>query len=354
VRGKLAWRRLYPLYQGHTRTPATHVGPSAAASVASVRRHADAAPGETTVTAVVPTLDHPGQLTRALGSLSAQRLPADTRLDIVVVDNSAAGTASRAVEALARCSPHRVRVVALPKPGVASARNRGVAEAGGQWIAFLDDDQEAGPDWVAQLLATAWSTGADAVFGPVEARSPDAIEESHLANYFSRQMDVADGADVTRRAAFLGTGNSMFHRRCFAAAPPFAPALDGVGGEDSLLLQRLVRDGRVFAWSAEARVLEWVPHARWNWRYVYRRKFLSGQIRTMVQRMLEPPRWGAVVFWMGVGAVQAAAGGVLWAGAYPFAPTSARRWHGVARGGLGKVLWMRPFRPGLYGTGRVS
>lgn len=355
VRGKLAWRRLDPLYQWEATAAISPPAPPPEAFARGADRRSDADPAAaTTVSVVVPTLNQADQLPRALASLAAQRSPANARLDILVVDNSIDSRAHLTVDALAERCPHPMRTVRLPRPGVASARNLGVAEAEGEWIAFLDDDEEAGPDWVAHLLATARRTNADAVFGPIDARAASDGPIETLGPYFARWFDEADGADLTRRAPFLGTCNSMFHRRCFTGGAPFATALDELGGEDSLFLQRLVRAGHVLAWAGDARVVEWVPAARLSWAYVYRRKFLSGQIRTLVQRMLEPPRWGSVVFWMGAGSVQAVGWGLLSWCARPVAPARARRWRAQAWGGLGKVLWMRRFHRGLYGTRRVS
>jgi glycosyltransferase involved in cell wall biosynthesis len=54
----------------------------------------------------------------------------------------------------------RIRGVWLAERGVSRARNVGVAEARGGAIAFLDDDCEAAPDWLARLR-TAWLENPD-------------------------------------------------------------------------------------------------------------------------------------------------------------------------------------------------
>ena len=307
-----------------------------------------------TVSVVVPTLNRHAALARALASLQAQALPEDVRAEIVVVDNSADGNAAAIVRAAAQAGPLPVRALNVTRPGVASARNAGVAAAAGAWIAFLDDDEEAGPGWLAALLSAARATGADAAFGPVAARA-ETGELGAFARYFSRPVAAATGTDITHLAAYLGTNNSLFSREACRAVPgPFALALDQVGGEDSLFLSTLARDGRRFVWSAQAGIIEWVPPRRLTWDYVRRRRFLSGQIRTFVHAMATPPRRHEVARWMAIGAVQAvlAAGAAL--AARPFRREAAERFAATAYGGLGKVLWMRRFRPRLYGSGLVS
>jgi succinoglycan biosynthesis protein ExoM len=307
------------------------------------------------VSIVIPTLNRPQPLRRAVESALAQARPADLELEILVVDNSADGNARAVVEAFPAISGLPVRYVAAPAPGVANARNAGVSAATGRWIAFLDDDQEASPGWLAAHVATARTTGADAVFGPAEARAEDGGAMGPFGPYFSRAIDRPDAADITDLSAYLGTNNSMFDRiRCLSDDPPFDTSLNEFGGEDSLLLKRLVIAGRRFAWSADGGVVEWVPPRRLNWAYVRKRKFLSGQIRSFVPHMLKPTRWGTIALWMAVGAAQAVAAGAMAAALAPIDRTRSAKALATAFGGLGKILWMPRFRSAMYGSGLVS
>ena len=307
------------------------------------------------VSVVVPTLRRPAPLKRALTSLLAQKLAAGDAFEIVVVDNSSDGDAEALVRDVAAGASTPVRYVSETVPGVSTARNRGVREANGAWIAFLDDDEEAGPEWLRGHLATLRATDADAAFGPVAVAAEAGEQLGPFERYFDRSIDRADAADITDLAAYLGTNNSMFRReRCLSQAEPFALELNSVGGEDSLLLKQLVRSGRRFAWSARSEVVEWVPPKRLTWSYVHRRKFLSGQIRCFVLDMLEPRPTAEIARWMLVGAAQTIGFGALALAARPFSAVRARHFAATAWGGLGKILWMRRFRPSLYGKGLVS
>lgn len=322
-------------------------GGAAAGSVPSV--------ADPEISIVVPTLNRPAPLRRALLSALGQEGIDPTSVEIVVVDNSADGNALAGVEALARQTGRRVRTVSMPEPGVANARNAGVAAARGRWIAFLDDDEEAAPRWLATHLATAKTSGADAVFGPVDPQPEEGAAMGPFAGYFDRRIDRPAGADITDLAAYLGTNNSMFRRdRCFDDPTPFDVRLNGCGGEDSLLLARLKRRGRRFVWSADATVTEWVPQRRLTWDYVHRRKRLSGQVRSFTHVMLSPPDRRGLVFWMAVGVVQAVLAGALAILVRPIARDRSQRYRATALGGVGKVFWMERFRPGLYGKGLVS
>jgi glycosyltransferase involved in cell wall biosynthesis len=89
------------------------------------------------VTAVIPTRNRPELVCRAVRSALAQTY---ANLEIVVVIDGPDPSTVRALEAL---NEPRLRIVALEESvGGSEARNIGVREAEGEWIALLDDDDE--------------------------------------------------------------------------------------------------------------------------------------------------------------------------------------------------------------------
>jgi glycosyltransferase involved in cell wall biosynthesis len=88
-----------------------------------------------TVTAVIPAYNAERHVAHAIESCLRQTHPP---LEIIVVDD---GSTDNTADACSRFGP-QVRVIRKPNGGPASARNRGVADARGDWIALLDAD-----DW---------------------------------------------------------------------------------------------------------------------------------------------------------------------------------------------------------------
>lgn len=100
------------------------------------------------VSVVIPCYNRAGILGRAIRSALAQTVVPD---EIIVVDD---GSRDESV-AVARGFGDRVRVIEQPNGGAAAARNRGIAAAQGDWIAFLDSDDEWNSDKLERQLTAA-------------------------------------------------------------------------------------------------------------------------------------------------------------------------------------------------------
>lgn len=95
------------------------------------------------VSVVIPTRNRPLLVKRAVQSALAQTLK---ELEVIVVID---GSDEVTPVELAKIDEQRLRVIELPvSQGAADARNVGVSESAGEWIAFLDDDDE----WLPQKL----------------------------------------------------------------------------------------------------------------------------------------------------------------------------------------------------------
>ena len=99
-----------------------------------------------TVSVVVPAYNREGTLPRTLDSVLAQTFE---DFEVLVVDDGSADGTAAVAEAYAG-RDDRVRLLRQPKnAGVSAARNRGLREARGEFVAFLDSDDE----WLPEKLA---------------------------------------------------------------------------------------------------------------------------------------------------------------------------------------------------------
>ena len=292
------------------------------------------------VAVIVPTLRRPDSLERALRSLFAQRGVSDRLEVIVVADNDPQGSAAEVVERLRRAAPAPLVYVHAPVPGVATARNAGLAATEAPLIAFLDDDEAASPGWLLALLAGMQDTGADVVFGPIRGRVPD--DAGWAALYLERFFGRDGPAETRLIDEPYGCGNSLMRRAVALPGPaPFDTAMDQSGGEDDVLFAGVRARGGRFGWAAEAWVDEFAPPHRATLRYALTRAFAYGQSPS--QAAAARRDWPGVAKWMAVGAVQAVARGLKLAPLWLMrSPRRAEAMDGVAKG-LGKVFWTRRF-----------
>lgn len=303
------------------------------------------------VAVVVPTMRRPESLERALGSLFAQTGVADRLSSIVVVDNDPAGTAADTVSRLGPDSPCPLIYRHEPRPGVATARNAGLAMTAAPLIAFLDDDEAASPRWLTSLLSAQAETGADAVFGPIEGQVPEGTgwATPYLKRFFGREGPLSTG--LINHS--YGCGNSLLVRdKALQGATPFDARADQSGGEDDALFAALRSRGGRFGWAADAWVEEFAPAHRATMRYALSRAFAYGQGPS--QTAAKARDWAAVARWMLIGAAQAVVWGLAAIALTVVAhPARAQMMDRTARG-LGKVFWTKGFEPQFYGTRELA
>ena len=302
------------------------------------------------IAVIVPTMRRADSLERALRSLFAQtgtpRMSA-----IVVVDNDPDASANALVSRLKPACPVPLIYRHEPRPGVATARNAGLAATDAGLIAFLDDDEAASPGWLAALIEAQAQTGTDAVFGPIRGRTPDDTgwAKAYLDRFFGRegpaQMGVIDHP--------YGCGNSLLVRATALPGPaPFDVGADQSGGEDDALFAALKARGGTFGWAADAWVDEFAPPHRATMRYALMRAFAYGQGPS--QTAAKAHHWPGVGRWMAIGMAQTMVWGLV-SIAFVIArhPRRADMMDRTARG-LGKVLWMERFEPRFYGTSELA
>ena len=110
---------------------------------------AAAAAGWPSVTVCLCTRDSPGYARLCLDSLRSQSV-GPQGFDVVVVDSASRAEAGAELRRLVAAMPN-ARLLRLERPGLSLARNAGAREATGDYVAFIDDDAAAAPDWVERI-----------------------------------------------------------------------------------------------------------------------------------------------------------------------------------------------------------
>jgi glycosyltransferase involved in cell wall biosynthesis len=174
------------------------------------------------VSAVIPTHGRPALVMRAVRSVLAQTL---REIEAIIIIDGHDPVTEHALNALAQ-EDSRVRVIALTtRVGGSAARNRGVEHACGEWIAFLDDDDEWLPEKLQAQLDVVGSSTAPIAIGTckIVARTPreDYVWPRRLPDPAEPICDYL----LARRTLSRGEGSiqtsTFFVRRSLMLAHPF-------------------------------------------------------------------------------------------------------------------------------------
>ena len=191
---------------------------------------------------VVPTYNRRRILSRTLPSLLGQEGPGGEYEVIVVVDGSTDGTLSLLS---GMGSESRLRVVAQSNRGLASARNRGAAEARGELLLFLDDDMIAAPDLVRVHMEEHGASRDRLILGQMGLASG-------VRRSFLKQGVEEWGRAFAERVSVPGYqfgfddmhfGHASIARRLFHDAGGFDESFVAFGNEDYDLGWRLIHRG---------------------------------------------------------------------------------------------------------------
>lgn len=162
------------------------------------------------ISVAIPTCNKPEDVESLLDSLAGVVYP---DWEILIIDQSDDARTQDVVDRfkgrLPRLAHHRVRL-----KGAARARNEAIGLAGGDIIAFIDDDCTVDADWLEQIArAFGRYPRAALMFGSLMAIPHDA-REYHIPEYIVRDEHVLRGRLSYRRAN--GFGGSMYAHMAFA------------------------------------------------------------------------------------------------------------------------------------------
>lgn len=222
-----------------------------------------------------------------LKSLAAMTIPPGVELQIIVVDNNVLSLSRDAVVQHAGRLGLALHYIHAPACNISVARNASLAAADGEWLAFIDDDEEVSSEWFVHAWATACA-GADVVFGPVRAVYDDRSAPGWMidGDFHSTGMAPRDPADKGYCGNVLLRLNTL--RR---TGLRFDPKLGRIGGEDSDYFRRLHRTGARFAFASGAVVRETVPPDRATLGWLCRRRFRTGQIHVLISATSKADRF---------------------------------------------------------------
>jgi glycosyltransferase involved in cell wall biosynthesis len=170
------------------------------------------------VSAIIPNYNYGQYLREAVDSVLAQTYP---KIEIIVVDDGSKDESRKIIKSYGK----KIKAIFQENQGVSAARNNGVAESSGEFVAFLDADDAWLPAKIEKQMEL-FST--DPTFGLVHA---GIVEMDDAGNRLLERTDGMNGwvsEELLRfdRPVILGGGSGILVRR---------EAFDEVSGFDTRL-----------------------------------------------------------------------------------------------------------------------
>jgi succinoglycan biosynthesis protein ExoM len=258
---------------------------------------------------------------------------------VVVVDNDEEASARVVVDEMRTMgAPFRLDYAVQPERNIALTRNRTVALATGEWLAFIDDDERAPDNWLSQLMEAAERYGADGVLAPVEPEVPPAAPPWILRGRFYDFPRMRSGEVVPlNRMRF---GNLVLRGAPLRAEPgPFDTRYGLSTGEDGDLLVRLAKKGARIVWCDEAIVIEPIEPKRLTLRWLMMRALSGGQefARQTVNGKYRAITWLGRIAFFAVALLQMLVAAGLALLSWPVGRHKAAGWLITASANLGKL-----------------
>lgn len=237
------------------------------------------------VSVVLCTYNRADLLPGCLESLAAQTADKGA-FEIIVVDNNCTDATPEMAASFARREPN-VRVVGEAAQGLSHARNRGWREARGVYVAYIDDDARAEPDWVQGALAVIDAARPDIFGGPIYpfylTGKPDWFKDEYEIRMTAPDARALADGEYISGANFFARRDLLRDFDGFDATLGMKGRRRAYGEETDLMIRvREATPEAVIWYDPTVRVRHLVPTAKMRIPFFFRRHFAHGQRRARI------------------------------------------------------------------------
>jgi glycosyltransferase involved in cell wall biosynthesis len=255
------------------------------------------------ISVVVCTYNHCQSLQKTLTSLAQMSVPPDVAWELVVIDNNSRDATPQAVDDFSRTVFFPVRYHFEGKQGLSHARNRGIAEASGEIVAFTDDDITVDPRWLGNIARAFFDPRVEVVGGkilPIWELPPPPWLARELYGCLAL-LDYGPDVRVMETAELWGANFSV-RRSVFERHGLFNTGVGRTpgklyGGEETELLGKVIKSGGRALYDPTLIVHHFIERRRLSKAYFRKWKIdnadLEGRMGQMSKSMsiFGIPRW---------------------------------------------------------------
>lgn len=150
------------------------------------------------VSVIVPIYNAENTLRRTLSSLTAQTFQ---NIEVIAVDDGSTDSSPAICDEYAE-KDERFQVFHLENRGSAAARNSGIEKSSGDYIMFLDSDDEYEPSAVETMVVAAETSGADIVCGGIKRVKGGKVISVSNPQMGTRRVMEDDRREVIEKLCF--------------------------------------------------------------------------------------------------------------------------------------------------------
>ena len=213
------------------------------------------------VSVIIPIYNVEGYVSKCMESLLSQTF---SDFEILCIDDASADHSVRVIREFQQKDP-RIRLLQQEHAGVSAARNLGIANARGRYIAFVDGDDWLASDALEKLVTAAESKNADIVVSSAEVHFENPQPEDSRRNAsLVRALTVSEGVMegdswdiISQPGSWPFLWNKLIRRELITEnAIAFSPTL-ALGEDGAFLVTLFQYAGRV----------AFIPDALYHYRY---------------------------------------------------------------------------------------
>lgn len=197
------------------------------------------------ISVVIPLYNKAAYVLRTIASVLAQ---GDAILEMVVVDDGSTDDGPARVEALTQ---PKVRLIRQQNGGVSSARNRGIHEAHGEYVAFLDADDVYLPGFAEEIAILIRTFPEVGVYATAYMRTwPDGTSVPNIiprSLRSSQRKIVRNPFDAWSRSNFFHIGSCCVRRDVFFERNIFFPLGENVGEDHDVIFRLFETENVAFS-----------------------------------------------------------------------------------------------------------
>jgi glucosyl-dolichyl phosphate glucuronosyltransferase len=228
------------------------------------------------ISIIICTYNRADSLRKTFESLIRLDIPANTSIELLLVDNNSSDATWDVVAHFQPLAPFSVRYIFEEQQGLSYARNRGVREAVGKILAFTDDDVLIENDWLVNIrnafAASDLACAGGKIFPLWEKECPTWLTRD-LYNYLAL-LDLGDMSKQLNEPKVYGA-NFIVRASMFAKYGPFETSIGRTrgklyAGEESEFIERLLAGGEKVCYIPGLVVHHLVPAKRMQKSYFRR------------------------------------------------------------------------------------